>query len=329
MKNLFIYIMFFINLIFSCTSNGSGDDSINPVYRQYMREFVQNISSYSKGINTNFLIIPQNGNELLTVDGEVTGLPSTDYINAIDGVGREDLFYGYNFDNVPTPLNVQNYMISFLDIAESNNVEVLTTDYCSTTSYMDDSYTKNSNKNYISFAADQRELNNIPLHPVKPYNENSDDITDLSQAKNFLYIINTDAYASKNDFITEIDNTNYDILLIDLFYYFDSTSDQLTLADITNLKTKANGKMRLVIVYMSIGEAEEYRYYWQPGWHTGNPSWIWGENPDWPGNYKVAYWDPAWQSIIYGNNDSYLKKIIDAGFDGVYLDIIDAFEYFE
>lgn len=33
--------------------------------------------------------------------------------------------------------------------------------------------------------------------------------------------------------------------------------------------------------------------------------------------------------IIYGNNNSYVKKILDAGFDGVYLDIIDAFEYFE
>lgn len=40
-------------------------------------------------------------------------------------------------------------------------------------------------------------------------------------------------------------------------------------------------------------------------------------------------WDENWQAIIYGNDDSYLKKIIDAGFDGVYLDIIDAFEYFE
>ncbi|HEC89701.1 MAG TPA: hypothetical protein ENI44_03860, partial [Thermoplasmatales archaeon] len=53
------------------------------------------------------------------------------------------------------------------------------------------------------------------------------------------------------------------------------------------------------------------------------------ENPNWPGCYKVKYWYPEWQSIIYGNNDSYLKKILDAGFDGVYLDVIDAFEYFE
>ena len=36
-----------------------------------------------------------------------------------------------------------------------------------------------------------------------------------------------------------------------------------------------------------------------------------------------------WQDIVFGNDESYLKKILDAGFDGVYLDIIDAFEYFE
>ena len=54
-----------------------------------------------------------------------------------------------------------------------------------------------------------------------------------------------------------------------------------------------------------------------------------GENPNWPGNYKVRYWEQSWKDIIYGNDNSYLKKILDAGFDGVYLDIIDAFEYYE
>ena len=80
---------------------------------------------------------------------------------------------------------------------------------------------------------------------------------------------------------------------------------------------------------MSIGEAEDYRYYWQSSWKIGSPDWIEKENPDWEGNYKVKYWEKGWQDIIYGNNDSYLKKILDTGFDGVYLDIIDAFEYFE
>ncbi len=49
------------------------------------------------------------------------------------------------------------------------------------------------------------------------------------------------------------------------------------------------------------------------------------ENPNWPGNYKVRYWDPEWQAIIF----EYEDKILNAGFDGVYLNIIDAFEYWE
>jgi cysteinyl-tRNA synthetase len=57
--------------------------------------------------------------------------------------------------------------------------------------------------------------------------------------------------------------------------------------------------------------------------------WLDKENPEWAGNYKVKYWAEEWQRIITGNRDSYLRNITDVGFDGVYLDIIDAYEYFE
>lgn len=80
---------------------------------------------------------------------------------------------------------------------------------------------------------------------------------------------------------------------------------------------------------MSIGEAEDYRYYWKEEWASNPPSWLDAENPDWEGNFKVRYWDTAWQDIIFGSDSSYMSKIINAGFDGVYLDIIDAYEYYE
>jgi cysteinyl-tRNA synthetase len=105
--------------------------------------------------------------------------------------------------------------------------------------------------------------------------------------------------------------------------------EAFTAAEINQLRSKANGGKRLVICYMSIGEAEDYRYYWQSSWNSNKPDWMAAENPDWPGNFKVKYWDADWQGIIYKNNDSYLNRITSAGFDGVYLDIIDAFEYFE
>nr|WP_314467395.1 hypothetical protein [uncultured Campylobacter sp.] len=43
----------------------------------------------------------------------------------------------------------------------------------------------------------------------------------------------------------------------------------------------------------------------------------------------MKYWNVDWQKIITENDESYQKKILDAGFDGVYLDIIDAFEHFK
>ncbi|OFX89548.1 MAG: hypothetical protein A2W99_14585 [Bacteroidetes bacterium GWF2_33_16] len=324
MKKIFLFSVLFI-FLFSCTDDNEDDNSYDKDFKQEMRNFVIGISTYAKTINPDFVIIPQNGQELATMDGEEFGDACLAYLTAIDGVGREDLFFGYDNDDVATPSSDRSYMISFLDVCENNDVEVLTTDYCWTQSKMDDSYTQNNAKGYISFAAPERELNIIPTYPANPYNVNSSIITTLAEAKNFLYLLNPENFVSKQEFITAIASTNYDVLIMDCFF-----DDALfTSAEITQLKSKQNGGQRLVISYMSIGEAEDYRYYWQSEWKVGSPSWIKKENPDWEGNYKVLYWDTNWQSIIYGNNESYLKKILDAGFDGVYLDIIDAFEYFE
>lgn len=302
---------------------GGGGDSV--IYRQAMRTFVRDISAYARGFDADFIVIPQNGIELVTDTGEATGTPMKAYLDAISGVGQEDLFYGYNNDDEATPTADRDYLIGFLDVAEGEGVEVLVTNYCSTPAKMDDSYLQSDAKSYISFAADHRELDNIPSYPVTIHGENAVNITSLGLAQNFLYLINPSEYASKAAFLTALQGTNYDVVLIDLF--FDGT--ELEFADITSLKTKLNGAARLVICYMSIGEAEDYRYYWNPAWKPGNPEWLGPENPDWGGNYKVRYWYPEWQEIIFGNDSSYLKKIIDAGFDGVYLDIIDAFEYWE
>lgn len=86
-----------------------------------------------------------------------------------------------------------------------------------------------------------------------------------------------------------------------------------------------------VLCYFSIGEAETYRFYWQSDWAPGNPAWLGPENPDWAGNYKVRYWMQGWRDILFGtasgDNESYLDRICDQGFDGVYLDIVDAYYY--
>lgn len=290
-------------------------------YRQEMRNFVKNISAYTKGLKQGFAVIPQNGEDIIA-DGSVV---YQDYLQAIDGIGREDFLYGYSNDNVATPANDRNYILSFLNIFKANGKSVLITDYCSSTDKVQNSYDTNLSYGFISFAADQRDLNSIPSFPQPLFNENAGNIDNVSSAGNFLYIINPDRFETKNELIDAIKATNYDLIILDLFF----NESPLTASDIAQIKVKNNGARRMAICYMSIGEAEVYRYYWNSAWIQTPPSWLDQENPDWAGNYKVKYWDPAWQQVIYGNDQSYVKRILDAGFDGVYLDIIDAFEYYE
>ncbi len=318
-----VVIVLLIGLVLGCGLHGEG---AGRDYRQDMRDFVEGIGAYAKGLKVGFIVIPQNGQELVSENGEATGVPAIDYLNAIDGLGREDLFYGYDNDNVATTVSERDYIIAFLDIAKSKGVEVLVTDYCSTDTNVNDSYAQNNSKGYISFAANHRDLDNIPAYPTPLYNVNTSNITSLSTAKNFLYLLDTSIYATKAAFLNDVQSTNYDVVIIDLFY--DGT-EEFTPVEVSSLRTKAIGGERLVIAYMSIGEAEDYRYYWQSEWVNNPTAWLAEENPDWPGNYNVRYWMNDWHNIIYGNDNSYLKKIIDAGFDGVYLDIIDGFEYFE
>jgi cysteinyl-tRNA synthetase len=290
-------------------------------YRYEMRQFVQGLSAYMKNQSPGFAIIPQNGEDIAIQDGVVF----QEYMNAIDGIGREDLLYGYYEDNAATLTDDREFMLSSMDIYLEYGKSVLVIDYCSSAEKVQDSFDTNWDYGFISFAADERNLNSIPDLPQPIFHENDRDVLQLSDAENYLYIINPESYSSKSEFLSAIAGTNYDLIIVDLFW----GDSLLTAEDVSRIKVKSNGAGRLVVCYMSIGEAEDYRYYWQDDWYSEPPAWLGGENPNWEGNYKVNYWDPEWQQIIYGNDSSYAKNVLNAGFDGVYLDLIDAFEYYE
>jgi cysteinyl-tRNA synthetase, unknown class len=123
----------------------------------------------------------------------------------------------------------------------------------------------------------------------------------------------------------EIKTSPYDLVVID--YGFDNGNRAAFPREVVDMmRLKPNGSRRFVFAYFSIGEAENYRYYWQDSWLKQRPEWLEPENPQWPGNYLVRYWHPDWQALLLGNPDAYLDRIVAAGFDGVYLDGIDKFE---
>lgn len=179
------------------------------------------------------------------------------------------------------------------------------------------------------------------------------------------------AYQLQNYDFRELQACAADLLVVD---YSVSGADQNRFSGsaVHRLAVKPDGSRRIVLAYMSIGEAEDYRYYWRPDWleaeqasepsdsekpgkrrpspevseeapppqdekpdsNAGRqkrslsdtaPSWLGEENESWSGNFAVKYWDPGWQSIILDGPQSYLARIVRAGFDGVYLDRVDAF----
>lgn len=126
---------------------------------------------------------------------------------------------------------------------------------------------------------------------------------------------------------SDLAKSKFDLLVID----YSDGAKPWTRKEIESIRKKPNGSRRIVLAYLSIGEAEDYRFYWKKSWKNHKPAFLAAANKDWGGNYKVRYWMSEWQKLIIGSTksrNSYLDKIIDAGFDGVYLDIIDAYEFF-
>ena len=118
--------------------------------------------------------------------------------------------------------------------------------------------------------------------------------------------------------LTQIQQSDFDLIVMD--YSSDGSGEGAYSKP--EIQAVRNSGDKIVLAYLSIGEAEDYRFYWQESWASNPPAWLDEENPDWEGNYKVKFWVPEWQTIIL----QYLKKIQSAGFDGVYLDLVDAYE---
>gem|GEM_PF-4589970 len=57
---------------------------------QEMADFVAAIRAHARARDPDFYIFPQNAPELATL------VPA--YLNSVDGIGQEDLYYGYNAD---------------------------------------------------------------------------------------------------------------------------------------------------------------------------------------------------------------------------------------
>ena len=78
----------------------------------------------------------------------------------------------------------------------------------------------------------------------------------------------------------------------------------------------------IILAYISLGTAEEWREYWRSEWLLDPPSWMGPPLPGWPGEYMVEFWSLEWLSIVRVR----LEEAGVKGFDGVILDNVDVYQ---
>jgi cysteinyl-tRNA synthetase len=148
-----------------------------------------------------------------------------------------------------------------------------------------------------------------------------------SNPVSFAYILQADSFAkTKPAVVAKLKESGRDWIVLDATFAGDTPWEQ---ADLDAIRSGKAG--RKVVAYLSIGEAEDYRSYWQSEWVSNGkrtaaaPVWLRIENPEWKGNYQVKYWSADWQKLVLPAIDDAMAR----GFDGVYLDIVDGFQTYE
>jgi cysteinyl-tRNA synthetase len=122
----------------------------------------------------------------------------------------------------------------------------------------------------------------------------------------------------------DIAGSDLDLVVIDPSLDDDSTR-LVTTAEVRAMQRKPDGGRRIVLAYLSVGEADVTRWYWPAHWRRKPPVWLGAGNPRWPGAHHVQFWHPEWQALVFSGPRSLLNHILDTGFDGVLLDRVDAY----
>jgi cysteinyl-tRNA synthetase len=116
----------------------------------------------------------------------------------------------------------------------------------------------------------------------------------------------------KDNRLDEIAATSADLAVVDLAR--DGAEDYFTPAEIAAVR--ATGKV--VLAHVDIGAIESQR----PEWSDVDDHLKLGPAALWPGQTYIAYWDASWWDVVQRRVDQALA----AGFDGIYLNKIMAYE---
>ncbi|KAF0223489.1 MAG: hypothetical protein FD176_1951, partial [Rhodospirillaceae bacterium] len=218
-------------------------------------------------------------------------------------------------------LERQRRTIYAVDAIRQAGRRILSLESCKSAKDVQSAYTDAIRDKVLTYAhSGDDTLNLIPSG--HPWGENPAPIPTLNQARNWLPVLRADRFGSKAEWVTALERSNHDMLLVDVAY---RGVDGLAFADTLRLKYKKLGSRRLVFAVLSLGRAYDWRWYWQKDWRTGHPPFLFAPDEADPGAYVTRLEDARWKEVL----GKTLVGIIDAGFDGVVLDDTDTYLWFE
>lgn len=321
---LFSLLFFMQNL----TAAAQAKDKSQPFfYRIEMIDLISGLADYAHAQKPSFGLITNNGLDLYQKSQVPDGCDER-LLSRTDGILIEGMQYTWDDEHdsgVTVSDEDKEYLAAVTALPLSRGKKILSVDYCGDDEdKAHEAVKKNNTAGIVSFPARSKDLTSLDYSGTEIMNSGRD-ITALKDVKSFIILLNPEEFADKEAYLAALKNSDADLLIIDLYY----GEEPLSPSEINRLKMRTNGSRRLIFSYMSVGEAESYRYYWQKNWADELPDWLIAQNEQWPGSYRVKYWLPAWQKILMGSENSYLDKILSADFDGVFLDVVDAYRNFE
>ncbi|MBT5856521.1 hypothetical protein HOH87_07825 [bacterium] len=280
-----------------------------------MRKLVQDIQAYAVASDPSFLVVVGGGVELTTDDGLSSGNLLPGYMASIDALLQRSVYFSPT-DVTETPAPMEAYLDK---IKNTGAKPIMVMDFATSGGNISTSAIASQTKGYISFQRPVT-MTALPSDPgaTTPTDVHSGNVTNLTAAQNFVVV-----EAPFTNHLTDIAASNYDVIVMDIFQTDQSDAGNVVLStQVNSLRSKGNLGNRLVLAYLDIGTISDQYYYWDSAWDTTPESWI-GASIIGTDRYRTHYWNADWQTILFGNDSSFMKKILDAGFDGVLLDNLD------
>ena len=311
-------------------------------YREALRNNINELASFAKKRNKDFIIIVHEGEELLYKSDWEYQLESYNLARK-KGINVEDQTFLRNLkssspDLAPEVGTTPRYYLKNIQALAINNafceehkpinkaiqdqIRIISIDKCENSDAYDEAIQEASGSNvlFYGFIKPDSAFKKIKNQPI--IGENVKNIFTINDANNINMLIDDSLYKEKFDMINDIILSNYDVVIIRPFF---RGTDAFTKDEINSMKLKKSGPKRLIIALQNITEASDNHFYWNPKWIIGNPSWL--RRASFVDNNAVIveFWNEAWKKIM----SKFFKGIVETGYDGAFLTGLQNHRYFE